>query len=51
MPMSVPMLSPTCPAPIVDSDGKQVVKAKRTQMSNEAVEIAEGAENKPAASF
>ena len=38
-------------ARIVDSDGKQVLDAKHTQMSNEVVEIAEGAENKPAASF
>ncbi len=38
-------------APIVDSDGKQVLNANHTQMSNEAVEIAEGAENKPAASY
>ena len=38
-------------APTVDSDGNQVVKAKHTQMSNEAVEIPAGEENKPAASF
>lgn len=38
-------------APAVDSDGNPVVDAGRTQMNNEAVEISEGSENKPAASF
>ncbi|WP_082785707.1 c-type cytochrome [Psychrobacter sp. P2G3] len=38
-------------APTVDSDGNQVVKAKHTQMNNEAVEIPAGEDNKPAASF
>ncbi|WP_367109794.1 cytochrome c family protein [uncultured Psychrobacter sp.] len=39
------------PAPVVASDGKPVLTNEHTQMSNEAVEIAPGAENKPAASF
>lgn len=38
-------------APVVDSDGNPVVETEHTQMSNEAVEILEGEENKPAASF
>lgn len=38
-------------APTVDSDGNPIVDTKSTQMNNEAVEIPEGAENKPAASF